>query len=98
MQKMKDPLQSKFEFGPSTAMLIVTLLCPIVAEWIRRGDPAGNSEAIVLMFNVFPRYFAPATLLLSAIYFFRYHRAQYAFEFLFLVGCIIWLLKAASTS
>ena len=96
MAKLKDPLQSRFTFGTSTALLFITLLCPIVAEWIRRGDTEGSSEALVLMLNVFPIYFAPATLLLSAIYFLRYRRAQYAIEFLFLSGCILWLTAGAS--
>ena len=96
MDKLKDPLQSKFNFSTSTAMLVITLFCPIAAEWIRRGDPSGSSEAMVLLLNVFPVYLAPATLILSAIYFLRYHRAQYAIEFLFLGLCILWLAVGAS--
>ncbi|MCP4899491.1 MAG: hypothetical protein GY906_21200 [bacterium] len=96
MVKLKDPLRSKFTLGPSTIMLFLTLLCPIAAEWIRRSNPEETPEALVLLFNVFPIYFAPVTLLLSALYFLRYRRLQYAIEFVFLSACILWLYVGSS--
>jgi hypothetical protein len=96
MSKLRDPLKSTFSFSPSTILLVLTFLFPIAAEGVRRSDPEGGLEILVMVLNALPVYLAPTTLVLCIIYWFRYRRIQYVLEFVFMLACILWYTAGAA--